>query len=110
MNDLTPFFIATDRVHAERSRRSLEAQRFANPIVTVAFPKSRFAQGYLDICLHQSRYRPAPLYPGQYLIYTGQHRNAVAGAVMVHFISYLRFAQPWYPRLALRAIGELGGS
>lgn len=35
MKDVTPFFITTGRMHAERSRRRLERQRFAHPIVTI---------------------------------------------------------------------------
>lgn len=72
-------------------------------------PKSRFAQGYLAICLQHSRYRAVPLDPRAYLIYTGQRREAVTAATMVHFITYLRFAQPWYPRLAMTVIRELRG-
>jgi hypothetical protein len=70
-------------------------------------PKAEYTQGYLDVCLYHSRYRATPLPPERYQIYTGQGWRAAEAAVMVHFISYLRFAQPHYPRLALRVIGAL---
>ena len=69
--------------------------------------KGGYAQGYLDLCLHRSPCRARPLPPERYQIYTGQSRRDLEPAVMVHFISYLRYAQLHYPRLALRICREL---
>jgi hypothetical protein len=70
-------------------------------------PKSGYSQGYLDACLHWSPYLAVPLPPERYAVYTGQRREAVGEAVMVHFISYLRYAQFHYPRLAMQVIRSL---
>jgi hypothetical protein len=71
--------------------------------------KHRFgtAQVYMGLCLHRAPYRPRALQTEKYLIYMGHGKRALEKAKMVHFLSFLRFAQLHYPRLALRLVREL---